>query len=73
MRAHASVLFKVALIVSAIELTSFQGARGSLYEAHRYYISFDSAYDVWVLSDVSNKGDIGDDDDAGNNEKAGCL
>ena len=25
-----------------------------------------------VLNDVSNKGDNGDDDDIGNNEKAGC-
>ena len=44
LRVHASVLFKVALIVSTIELASFQSARGSLYEPHRYYISFDSAY-----------------------------
>ena len=25
------------------------------------------------MSNVSNKGDDGDDDDVGNNEKAGCL
>ena len=69
-KVHASVLFKVALIVSTIELTSFNSARGSLYEVHRYYISFDSAYDV--LSDVNSKGDNGNDDDEGNNEKAEC-
>ena len=26
-----------------------------------------------ILNDVSNKGGNGDDDDIGNNEKAGCL
>ena len=66
LRVHASVLFKVALIVSAVELTSCKYAGGSLYEAHRYYLPFDSANSVLrgVNSKGSNDGDGNDDDKA---------
>ena len=64
-RVHAFVLFKVALIVSTIELASFKSARDSLYEAHPLSNN--------TLRDVNSKGsndNDGDNEDESNAERA---